>query len=116
MIIGEVGQWISPSEAYQSWDYNPSPWGPVGAVIEYGLAGKIAEQEWKLSTNVMTRIVGSDVAQLLQVRLSVGIRPGLSAVDEPEAQSPPSPWESFLEFPPIRHHPLLRVIHASGSD
>lgn len=40
MVVGEVGQWISPSESYQSLDYNPSPWGPVGAVIEYGLAGE----------------------------------------------------------------------------
>lgn len=41
MVVGELGQWLSPSEAYQSWDYNPSPWGPVGAVIEYGLAGML---------------------------------------------------------------------------
>lgn len=40
MTVGEIGQWLAPSEAYQSWEYNPSPWGPVGAVIEYGLAGK----------------------------------------------------------------------------
>lgn len=40
MTVGEVGQWLAPSAAYQSWEYNPSPWGPVGAVIEYGLAGE----------------------------------------------------------------------------
>lgn len=39
-VVGEVGQWISPSDTYQSLEYNPSPWGPIGAVVEYGLAGK----------------------------------------------------------------------------
>lgn len=39
-IVGETGEWIQPSELYQTEQYNPSPWGPIGAIVEFGLPGR----------------------------------------------------------------------------
>ena len=59
MVVGETGQWLSPSEAYQSWDYNPSPWGPVGAVIEYGLAGMLNPVPLQSTGDSTTQVYGA---------------------------------------------------------
>jgi hypothetical protein len=64
MVVGEVGQAISPSEAYQSLEYNPSPWGPIGAVIEYGLAGRLPPCS-ESSVAHSDRSVGRDLARIL---------------------------------------------------
>jgi hypothetical protein len=39
-VVGELGQWMSPSDLFEMDRYNPSPWGPIGATVELGLAGK----------------------------------------------------------------------------
>ena len=42
-VIGAIGQKVRPAEPPELFHmdhYNPSPWGPFGAAIEYGLAGK----------------------------------------------------------------------------
>jgi hypothetical protein len=61
MVVGEVGQWLAPSEAYQSLEYNPSPWGPIGAVIEYGLAGTLIELSATIEAE-LHRALGSKLA------------------------------------------------------
>ncbi|KAK2060003.1 hypothetical protein LY76DRAFT_429334 [Colletotrichum caudatum] len=38
-VVGALGQLANPSPAFDLQQYNPSPWGPVGAIIEYGLTG-----------------------------------------------------------------------------
>ena len=43
-LIGAIGQWATPPDLlgpFRIDQYNPSPWGPVGAVMEHGLAGKL---------------------------------------------------------------------------
>jgi hypothetical protein len=83
MTVGEIGQWLSPSAAYKSWEFNPSPWGPIGAVIEYGLAGEYPHMLTE-SSLIVDRPVGRDLAQLLQIWIPVGLRSGLSALNESE--------------------------------
>ncbi|KAK1590394.1 uncharacterized protein LY79DRAFT_217331 [Colletotrichum navitas] len=38
-MVGALGQLANPSTAFDMQRYNPSPWGPMGAMIEYGLTG-----------------------------------------------------------------------------
>lgn len=43
-LIGALGQWATPPHLLHPLrmdQYNPSPWGPIGAVVEYGLAGEL---------------------------------------------------------------------------
>lgn len=39
-MMGALGQLVNPSMVFDSEQYNPSPWGPISAIIEHGLAGK----------------------------------------------------------------------------
>jgi hypothetical protein len=39
-LVGELGQWMSPSDLFEMDRHNPSPWGPIGATVEFGLAGE----------------------------------------------------------------------------
>lgn len=59
MLVGEIGQWFCPSDAYQSWQYNPTPWGPVGAVIEYGLAGMSGPEHGRPPADMLTGLWGA---------------------------------------------------------
>ena len=113
MLVGEIGQHLAPSDAYQSWEYNPSPWGPVGAVIEYGLAGKTPTLGVVRGLIICTRIVGCHLAQLLQIRISVGLRPGIPALSKSQAQALVAARTSVLELCTVRPHPFLWIIHAS---
>jgi hypothetical protein len=115
MTVGEVGQWLAPSAAYKSWEFNPSPWGPVGAVIEYGLAGEYSHVSVKISLMV-DRPVGRDLAQLLQIWIPVGLRPGPSTLNKSEVQGPSAGRASVLELLAFWVYPFLRFMHAPRQD
>ncbi|KAK7180070.1 hypothetical protein DPSP01_011186 [Paraphaeosphaeria sporulosa] len=38
-VVGETNNLMSSSKSFLPQRYDPSPWGPAGAVIEHGLAG-----------------------------------------------------------------------------
>jgi hypothetical protein len=40
VVFGELGQWASPSDSFHMNQNNPGPWGPIDAILDFGLAGK----------------------------------------------------------------------------
>jgi hypothetical protein len=38
-MVGAFRQIVNPSATFNASQYNPSPWGPIGAIVEHGLVG-----------------------------------------------------------------------------
>lgn len=120
-LIGAIAQWTTPPhllEPFRMDHYNPSPWGPIGAVIEYGLAGELISRLWwnrnaKASDD---RLVGRNLAQLLQIRLPVCLRSGHSSFFQSEAQSSASASANYVLVPAVWRDSLLRLIHVARTD
>lgn len=120
-LVGAISQWATPAHlrgTFRMDHYNPSPWGPIGAVVEHGLAGKLISRTLHNMNAEISRdrLVGCDLAQLLQVRVPVCLRYGHPPHLKPETQSSSQTSKDRVLVSAVWRNPLLRFVYAARPD